>query len=445
MQRFIMAATVLLLGAPALPSTAEEHKATTDADIRELATSFVQRLVKGKFARAVKDFDATMTKVMSAAELEETWKVQLGRYGALKKQLGSRVEKIGKYDVVHVACQFEKQTVDTRVVFNHDKQIAGLFFIADYEAPAYVRRAAFRERKLTVGTGEWALPGTLALPVGDGPFPAVVLVHGSGPHDRDESIGPNKPFRDLAWGLASRGIAVLRYEKRTKAHAAKLKSGHEAITVKEEVLDDALAAVALLRKTDKIDSAKVFVLGHSLGATCAPRLATLDPHIAGLICLAGTTRPLEEVIVEQLDYILSLGGHTDEQKKEMEKMRRLAAGLKGEKLTADTPAAKLPPGITAVYLLSLRECAPLDVARRIKQPMLILQGERDYQVTMTDFDGWKKALAARRNVSLKSYANLNHLFMEGKGKAKPAEYNKTGHVAAVVIDDIAEWVKTQGR
>src|SRR5437868_1155092 len=77
-----------------------------------------------------------------------------------------------------------------------------------------VNRDTFDEREVTVGKGEWELPGTLGLPKGSGPFPAVVLVQGSGPQDRDETMGVNKPFQDIAWGLASNGIAVLRYDKR---------------------------------------------------------------------------------------------------------------------------------------------------------------------------------------------------------------------------------------
>ncbi len=91
--------------------------------------------------------------------------------------------------------------------------------------------------------------------------------------------------------------------------------------------------------------------------------------------------------------------------------------------------------------MSLRDFDQVGTARTYKKPMLILQGERDYQVTTEDFAGWKKALAGRPNVTLRSYPKLNHLFMEGEGKAKPAEYEKPGHVAEEVINDLANWIK----
>lgn len=156
-------------------------------------------------------------------------------------------------------------------------------------APASTR---FTEESVTVGAEKWALQGTLPIPVGP-VAAAVVLVHGSGPNDRDETLGPNKPFRDLAWGLADRGIAVLRYEKRTRQYAGKM-AGNPNLTVREETTDDAILAAALLRAHDRIDPKRVFVLGHSLGGTLAPRIAAEDRSLAGLIILAGATRPLME-------------------------------------------------------------------------------------------------------------------------------------------------------
>ncbi len=412
--------------------------------LEDRARALVAALGKEDFEAASKDFDETMNKVLPPDKLGDTWKGVVKQVGALKKQGAVTAEKVQKYDVVWVACEFEKATLYTRVVFDGEGRVTGLSFrptgpAGEYKAPAYVKRDAFKESAVEIGAGEWALPGTLALPVGDGPFPAVVLVHGSGPHDRDETIGPNRPFRDLAWGLASQGVAVLRYEKRTKQYGAKLAKVKD-LTVKEEVLDDALAAAALLRKTKGIDPKRVFVLGHSLGAMAAPRIGELDPDLAGLILMAGPSRSMGDVLIEQLDYVLSLDP-SPEQKAAVEKIKAKAAKLKDPKLSADTPAEELPFGVAAAYWLSLRDLRSVETAAKIKQPLLILQGGRDYQSTMEDFNGWKKALADRKGTTLKSYPKLNHLFAEGEGKAKPAEYDKEGHVAKEVVDDIAAWVK----
>jgi dienelactone hydrolase len=419
------------------------------ADLEKSAKAFVKLLEKGEFKKATQDFDATMKEKMPADKLEGVWKDLVQQVGAFKQQGSTRTEKVKEYIIVHVTCEFAMDTLETRVVFNKDKQIAGLFFgpkkkaAADYQAPAYVKRESFRERDLTVNTGEWPLPATLTEPNGNGPWPVVVLVHGSGPQDRDEMIGPNKPFRDLAWGLASNGISVLRYEKRTKAHATRMKADVEKITVKEEVIDDALAAVALLRKTERIDPKRIFVLGHSLGGMCLPRIGAQDPLIAGLVSLAGSTRALEDVVVDQFNYILSLNELTDEQKKRIEELRDKCAEMQKQLHNGGALPAKLPLGFTAAYLANLSQYRPAESAKTVKQPMLILQGERDYQVTVQDFDGWKKSLAGRKDVTFKTYPKLNHLFMEGVGKAKPSEYEKEGHVSGEVIEDIAAWIKSK--
>ena len=417
------------------------------ADRTAAAEAFVAAQAKGDFAAAMKEFDDVMKKASPADKMEATWKLIQKQVGPFQKQLGARQETMGKHDIVYVTCQFEKMPLDVRVVFTRDGQITGYSIRPvqkkhEFKPPAYARPDSFHESAVTVGSGEWALPGTLALPVGAGPFAAVVLVHGSGPHDRDETIGPNKPFRDLAWGLASQGIAVLRYEKRTKAHAAKLAALKDKVTIKEEVVDDAVAAAALLRTLTEIDKRRIYVLGHSLGALLGPQIGLRDPELAGLILLAGNTRPLEDLILEQITYILSLRGELgQEEKEELEKIKKQVLRAKDAKLTPDTPASELPLGVPAAYWLALRDYRPLEVVAQFRRPLLVLQGERDYQVTMADFEGWKKALGARPDVRLKSYPKLNHLFMEGAGKAKPAEYEQAGHLAQEVVDDIARWIK----
>jgi fermentation-respiration switch protein FrsA (DUF1100 family) len=414
--------------------------------LEERARALVTALGKEDFAGATKDFDDAMNKALPPDKLGDTWKGIVKQVGALKKQGAVTAEKVQKIDVIWVACEFEKATLYTRVVFDGEGRVTGLTFRvtgpgAEYKAPAYVKRDAFKESEVKVGEGEWVLPGTLTMPTGDGPFPAVVLVHGSGPNDRDETLAASRPFRDLAWGLASQGIAVLRYEKRTREHGVKVAKLKD-LTVKEEVLDDALAAAALLRKTKGIDPKRVFVLGHSLGAMAAPRLGELDPDLAGLIIMASPTRPMADVLIEQLEYIASVDP-TPEQKAAVEKIKAQAAKLKDPKLSPDTPREELPLGMTVVYWLSWTDLRPAERGAKAKQPLLVLQGGRDYQSTMEDFEGWKKALSGRKGATLKDYPKLNHLFAEGEGKAKPTEYLKESHVAKEVVDDIAAWVKKQ--
>jgi dienelactone hydrolase len=271
----------------------------------------------------------------------------------------------------------------------------------------------------------------------------VVLVHGSGPGDRDQSLGPNKPFRDLARGLASRGVAVLRYEKRTRQHGAKIASAGAAsqFTVKEETVDDAVAAVRLLRATPGIDPKRIFVLGHSLGGMLAPRIATAAAsQVAGLIIMAGAVRSLEQSILDQTRYLAKADGTiSPDEQKQITALEQLVASVKTLKPT-DPPLAAAGAGAPASYWIDLRGYDPPAAAAAVKLPMLILQGGRDYQVTPDDFAKWKAALGTRSDVALKLYPALNHLFIAGSGASLPAEYMVAGHVDESVVRDIAEWV-----
>jgi len=313
---------------------------------------------------------------------------------------------------------------------------------AAYRPPDYAVAASFHEKNVTIGAGtEWELPGTLTLPVGNGPFPAIVLVHGSGPNDRDETQGPNKPFQDLACGLASQGIAVLRYDKRAHTYPGKV-IALANLTVKDETIDDALAAVALLRQTPQIDPRKTFVLGHSLGGMLVPRIGlAAQSNVAGFIIFAGATRPLEDEMVRQYEYIYGLDGKvTPQEQAEIDNYKRQAARIK-QLTPADVASKELLMYVPASYWLDLRGYSPPEVALKLKQPLLILQGERDYNVTMDSFRDWQRALAARTNVDFKSYPKLDHLFLEGSGPASDADYARPRNISKYVIDDIVTWIK----
>lgn len=203
-----------------------------------------------------------------------------------------------------------------------------------------------------------------------------------------------------------------------------------------------MSAVKLARSSERIDPSRIFVLGHSLGGMMAPRIASLCPELKGIILLVANARPLEEVLIEQLTYLNELNptensrNYLEETRKEIENMKKWG--------TKDfDPSVKLPLRLPASYWQDLNQYRQTEVARTLDCPMFILNGERDYQVGMTDFNSWKKALEETKNASFKSYPQLSHLFMEVPGNPSPADYEVPRHIPEYVIEDIANWINQQ--
>lgn len=400
------------------------------------AREVVAAMAAGEYAKLEARFTPEMQKGLPAEGLGKAWLDAAARNGAFQKVLDAKIEPDPLYGIVDVECAYAKQAALIRVVFDGQLKVAGLFFKPAWNPPDYATPSAFEERAVTVGSAALPLTGTLTLPKGKGPFPAVVLVHGSGPNDADESTGPNKLFKDLAWGLASRKVAVLRYHKRTFQHRGKL-SNADILTVKEETVDDALTAVALLAKTQEIDPKRIFVVGHSMGAGLAPRIAAADERVHGIVMMAAASRAQWHLVVEQVKYLTSLEGKpTAAGQKAVEQAEASAKRLDDPKLSA----ADVVDGIPGSYWLDMRGYDTVKALQALGRPILVLQGARDYQVTLTDFEGWKRALAGKKNATLKVYPALNHHFMPGEGPSKPSEYQTANHASKEVIDDVAAWV-----
>jgi dienelactone hydrolase len=308
--------------------------------------------------------------------------------------------KDGANTLVSFPVQFEHTPVNIQFTLNGSGQIAGLYFRpvsaplpALWNRPSYSKPETFREREVTVGADPWKLGGTFVVPVVKGKVPAVVLVHGPGALDRDETIYSNRIFRDLAEGLASRGIAVLRYDKRTKIYGDKM--GDMDFTIQDETVDDALKAVALLRQQPEVDPGRIYVLGHSLGGYISPRIAARDGKLAGLIFLAANARPVEDVALEQNEYMVHLGTNPPpEVLKRLEELRAEVAKVKQLQVGKSNPMVAM--GLPSGYLLDLKAYDPAAEAKRLTVPMLFVQGERDFQVNMKDFGIWKSALGGGR-------------------------------------------------
>jgi len=402
-------------------------------DPTALARKALDSVLAGKYDDFLQMSTADVQKSLPAAELAKLG-ATIKTYGALEKIGDPATTRSGPNSIVNFPAKFANQNINFRIIVNSSGLVSGFFQLpggVNWQRPEYSQPASFKERDVTVGEGEWKLPGTLTVPVGAGPFPAVVLVHGSGPNDRDETVGGAKVFKDLAEGLASRGIVVLRYEKRTLQYRARI-AAIKNYTVQDETVEDAVSALATVRAQAEVNGSRVFIIGHSLGGYVAPRIAEQDGKLAGIVLMAGNARPLEDLLVDQVTYMGITG-------KQLENAKAIQANVKKlEKGDEDSPSLV---GVPASYWLDLKGYDPAAAAKKLGIPMLILQGERDYQVTMADFALWKAALGSSKGVVIKSYPALNHLFVAGEGKSLPAEYSRPGHVAPAVIEEIAKFVK----
>lgn len=406
------------------PPTAAGRASSAEAAIGQ----FFRTLAAGDATQACAVFDQTMKQALAPEQLAQVWAAQTSGFGKLVSvQVGPSVEKSG-LDVWAVQLGFEQGALESTVALHPDTgQFAGLFFrparAAQSPAP-YADPSAFHAEEVTVGREPFVLSGTLDLPRGSGPFPAVVLVHGSGPQDRDETIAAQRPFKDIAEGLASRGVLVLRYDKRTFQYGARV---GKDIGIDDEVVVDASYALAALRARPELDAQRLFVLGHSLGALLAPEIALRAPPVAGVALLAPPARAPWDAVVDQLRFV----GAPAEQ---LAAVEQAAAGLRDGTLKEGTLL-----GAPVAYWRDLAARDGIAMARKLNRAVLILHGDRDYQVTDADISLWRKGLEGRKDVQIETFAGDNHLFSQGSGKPGPAEYATPAHVDEAVIRRLASF------
>ncbi len=426
----------------------DELRLVSNGDLASIGQAFIEALSRGDWPGARAMEDPALLAALPASKLQQTAQMLAAQYGAYQSigSVTTSCQTSGtRGTIAAVPVTFAHATVTLNVSVSAAGQVAGLqvgtVVPASPPAPAaYVEPRSFTETAVTVGSAPWALPGTLTMPNGAGPFPAVVLVQGSGPHDRDETFGLNTPFRDLAWGLASAAIAALRYDKRTFVYGAQM-AADPSITVRQETTDDAIAAIALLRKTPKVDPTRVFLVGHSLGAYLAPRIAAQVPgQLAGIAMLEAPTLSIPQMMLLQLQYLASLQGSPSPSAQDQLAALQTAAALADSPGLPSTPASELPGHVPASYWLDLRTYHPVTVGAYLRIPMFFSQGGRDYQVPPSELQVWEQALAGHANVTFETYPAMDHLLLDGSGPATPAEYSVPGHVDSQLVADLAAWL-----
>jgi dienelactone hydrolase len=412
-----------------------------DTSPAAVATAVVELTATGRFAAVEALFAPRLRAAASAGTLRVGWETEIAKAGPVRA-VGGPVSEPAKAGLVRVSVPVTCERGGLTVVMSVDDAglLHGLRLApppgTSWEPPPYAEPDRFAEHEVTVGSGPLAVPGTLTLPRGRGPWPGLVLL-GSGPADRDLTTGPNKPFKDLAWGLASRGVAVARFDKVTHVHPEV--GSAPGFTMADEYVPHAVAAVRLLQRERKVDPARVFVLGLSGGGKAAPRVAAAEPSVAGVVSLAGDTLPLSRAAVRVARYLAELdpGPATTAA---AESVARQAALVENPDLSPATPAADLLFGWPASYWLDLRDYDPVATAAALDKPVLILQGGRDYQVTVAgDLARWQTGLAQRPDVTIRVHDADDHLFFRGEGPSTPAGYESPQHVDPAVVTDIAEW------
>jgi hypothetical protein len=390
------------------------------------AIQYLKYLYSYQFDKAIEMSTSIMKSQLPESKLKQAWETIENAYGKFQDIEKIDYTKNGEYEVYIITTKFEKTKLSVIISVDKNGYIAGLFFNLakkyEYKNPEYVDLSKFKEEDITIGD-KWKLKGKLTIPNGNGNYPAIILVHGSGPNDMDESIGPNKPFKDLAYGLSSNGIVVLRYDKRTKVYGNKMNN----ISLKDEYFEDVNYAIEYLSKLDFVN--KIYVLGHSLGGYLAPYIAYNNNKVSGIILMAAPGRNLEDLTIEQLKYLKKLENN-ETYDNLINKLKKIKNNeLKDNEYILGAPVS---------YYKELRNFNPINYLPKLNIPILILQGKRDYQVTEKDYKILKNH---SKNYESHLYDKLNHLFISGKGDPNPYEYYIEGHVDKKVVFDIIKWIK----
>jgi uncharacterized protein len=408
-----------------------------------IAKEFIQDLATGKGTTVETHFDSSMKSALPPGQLQTIWNSLELQLGKLRKTDHEKTTNEQGYTVTRVRCDFENASLTGVFSFNPSGELAGLRFLPaqsehDWQTPDYVIPENFEEQKFELVSNSYRLPAFLTLPKIKGPVPCVVLIAGSGPSDQDETEGDIKPFKDIAWGLSSHGIAVLRFAKRTFVYGSKVAKDHP-LAIDDEVTDDAVAACHWAQHNIAIDKKAIFLAGHSLGGYLTPRVAARAENIAGLILLAAPARPFPDVLLDQIKNLLASETNTDK-KEQYQKLIDHINILKQKDVKPTNSIDLFGINIPGSYLLSLQNVDPIKEYQTLRLPLFAIQGSEDQQVSVeADFRQWQKALLP--NSKSRLYPHLGHLLCPKKEETKLTNPKEADHVFSGVIQDMIRWIK----
>ena len=399
-------------------------------------------LSKHKYVRLSKCFNDEMKRAVSVSDLEKIWE-SLEQSGGEFQQIDNIEKKKRETGTFQSALlRFENLSMRLELSTDLDDKVSGLMIKQlGYSPPDYARNLGTGKKYINFISDDYELSGELIIPLECNNCPVVILVHGSGPNDKDETIGPNRIFYDLAMGLAKKGVATFRYDKRSNLYPETVDGQFDLY---DETINDAISALNVIQDDTSLFFGKHFMLGHSLGAYAMPLIVdSIGEKLNGSILFSANARRLEDLIEYQMDYLTKydreISGEEDEI---IQKNTRNAEKIRTGNFTLETPATELLAYWPGAFWKGIATYDQVDVlSKNTKNKFLILQGEKDYQITMKDFSLWHEKVGAQKNVTLKSYPGLTHLFTPSTlEKPGPGDYFVPKNVSFEVITDIVNWI-----
>ncbi len=434
--------TVLLLMFTILNSKAQEDEVNP---YKKLTKKFIGAIKRGEYNKNQHFFDSTFYGKIIEAQADKTINDFIKEYGPIVAIERTEIDTQGCKMATATSIKVAKGKFLWYLLFDQAQSIhrftIDTFSTQWFYKPEATALANYTRKEVLIETNPFIkLPGSLYIPNNAKKTAAVILVHGSGAHDRNGSMVKNKIYLEIALGLVQQGITVLAYDKRTYVYQNNNPFPIDSMDYYSETIDDAVAAVDFLKHQKEVDSTKVYVAGHSQGAMCAPLMAK-KCKVKGLILLAAPARPLLEIIPEQLDYLSNLDGKVSDEEEKMNNTLKwqVKNALKPD-LTLKTKTM-LPFGAKAKYWLLDRNYKVLEVAKTLTIPIQLIQGGRDYNVTKKDYDLWVDAMKDKPNFKTTWFENLDHMYFTGNGMAKPEEMMKPNHVSKNVITKMVEFIK----
>ncbi len=398
----------------------------------------IQKLIQdGEAEKLWPMLDSASQAAISKDLLGMIWQqveAQAGQFMGIK---GHKIEQLQGLTIVVLNNQFANTWLDVKIGFNTAGKVAGFRFLPGEEPnKPLANEATFFEAKHPVVNGTFTLGGRLTLPKNAESPPLFIMFQGSGPHNMDEAIGPNRIFEQVAHGLAQQGIATLRYHKRTYAYSTSM---GDSLTIFTEGINDGIAAVRQIIGNDSLQFSGIYLLGHSQGGMFIPSIAKACPQVKGLIMMAAVARPLQTLVVEQVNYFAARDSVTAEEQARIDLIEQKAQVI-DNKAYAGKEVSELLLNLPAGYWQSIDNTPWVTITKKLKKPVLVLQGLRDCQVTMDDYMVWQKAL--KKKATYHQYPTLNHLFLPGQGPSYPDEYNQPGQIPEAFFTDISSWLNS---